>query len=278
MKTYKLTAVAMLSCVAAILQVSNGVIGIPTNFGMTVDLVGVPILLCFLLFGLDAAMYTALLTTLIITLVAPTSWIGAVMKFTATVPMFLVPAFYMLSVKKSFDLGKILINVFFALFISMMLFILSINANFVGKSVVPPSSDTLYTVPKIDYLNFTETRVTVSDLLLGLLPIATITIFSLIVLHFWGRYSKDTNPLIFSSADAMLLVSLLAVTVRGIAMVISNYYFAGPLFFNISPADLMNSVPWYLIFLWNAFQGFIEVALAWTLAFRFGFIERYMKW
>jgi hypothetical protein len=160
----------------------------------------------------------------------------------------------------------------------MMLFILSINANFVGKSVVPPSSDTLYTVPKIDYLNFTETRVTVSDLLLGLLPIATITIFSLIVLHFWGRYSKDTNPLIFSSADAMLLVSLLAVTVRGIAMVISNYYFAGPLFFNISPADLMNSVPWYLIFLWNAFQGFIEVALAWTLAFRFGFIERYMKW
>ena len=278
MKTYKLTAVAMLSCVAAILQVSNGVIGIPTNFGMTVDLVGVPILLCFLLFGLDAAMYTALLTTLIITLVAPTSWIGAVMKFTATVPMFLVPAFYMLSVKKNFDLGKILINVFFALFISMMLFILSINANLVGKSVVPQLSDTLYTVPKIDYLHFTETRVTVSDLLLGLLPIATITVFSLIVLHFWGRYSMDTNPLIFSSADAMLLVALLAITVRGIAMVISNYYFAGPLFFNISPTELMNSVPWYLIFLWNAFQGLIEVALAWTLAFRFGFIERYMKW
>ena len=278
MKTYKLTAVAMLSCVAAILQVSNGVIGIPSGFGMTVDLVGVPILLGFLLFGLDAAMYIALLTTLIITRVAPTSWIGAIMKFTATVPMFLVPSFYLLSVKKSFDLGKILINVFFALFISMMLFILSINANFVGQSVVTPSSSTLYTVPRIGFLNFTETRVTFSDLLLGLLPVATIVIFSLIVLHFWGKYSKDTNPLIFSSADAIFLVALLAVIVRGIAMVISNYYFAGPLFFNISPAEFMSAIPWYIIFIWNAFQGLIEVALAWTLAFRFGFIERYMKW
>jgi riboflavin transporter FmnP len=278
MKTYKLTAVAMLSCVAAILQVSNGIIGIPSGFGMTVDLVGVPIFLGFLLFGLDAAMYIALLTTLIITLVAPTSWIGAIMKFTATVPMFLVPSFYLLSVKKNFDLGKILINVFFALFISMMLFILSINANFVGQSVVTPSASTLYTVPRIDFLNFTETRVTVSDLLLGLLPVATIAVFSLIVLHFWGKYSSDTNPLIFSSADAMLIVAFLAILVRGIAMIISNYYFAGPLFWHTSPADLMNMFPWYVLFLWNAFQGLIEVALAWTLAFRFGFIERYMKW
>ncbi len=278
MKTYKLTAVAMLSCVAAILQVSNGVIGVPSGFGMTVDLVGVPILLGFLLFGLDAAMYTALLTALIITLVAPTSWIGAIMKFTATVPMFLVPAFYLLSIKKNFDLGKLLINVFFALFISMMLFILSINTNLAAQPYVPPSSDIMYTVPSVNYLNNTQTNVRASDLLLGLLPIATITVFSLLVLHFWGRYSKDVSPLIFSNADAMLIVTSLSVIVRGIAMIISNYYFAGPLFFRISPSDFMNEVPWYLIFLWNAFQGFMEVAVAWTLAFRFGFIERYMKW
>ncbi|NYZ78619.1 hypothetical protein H0N99_00565 [Candidatus Micrarchaeota archaeon] len=278
MKTYKLTAVAMLSCVAAILQISNGVIGVPTGFGMTVDLVGVPILLSFLLFGLDAAMYTTIITTLIITLIAPTSWIGAVMKFTATVPMFLVPAFYLLSIKKNFDLGKLLINVFFAFFISMMLFILSINVNLVGQAYIPPSSGVLYTVPQISYFTPLEKRVTASDLLLGLLPIATITVFSLIVLHFWGRYSKDTSPLVFANADALFIVVGLGIIVRGIAMVIANYYFAGPLFFQVSPSDLMAAVPWYIIFLWNAFQGGIEMALAWTLAFRFGFIERYMKW
>jgi riboflavin transporter FmnP len=278
MKTYKLTAVAMLSCVAAILQISNGVIGIPTPFGMTVDLVGVPILLCFLLFGLDAAMYAALLTTLIITLIAPTSWIGAIMKFTATVPMFLVPAFYLLSVKKNFDLGKLLINVFFALFISMMLFILSINSNLVGQSYITPTSSVKYSVPVLSYLSPAEVTFTASDLLLGLLPVATIAVFSFIVLHFWGRYSKDTSPLIFSNANATFIVAFLGILVRGVAMVIANYYFAGPIFFNTSPSDLMAAVPWYLIFLWNAFQGIIEVALAWTLAFKFRFIERYMKW
>jgi riboflavin transporter FmnP len=278
MKTYKLTAVAMLSCVAAILQISNGVIGVPSGFGMTVDLVGVPIILGFFLFGLDAAMYIAILTTLVITLAAPTSWIGAIMKFTATVPMFLVPAFYLLSIKKNFDLGKLLINVFFALFLSMMLFILSINANLVGQAYLPPFSNAIYTVPRIEYLNFKEVRVTTSDLLLGLLPVAAITIFSFIVLHFWGRYSKQTDPFIFSNADAIFIVAFLSIIVRGIATVVSNYYFAGPLFFHLSPNEFIAAVPWYLIFGWNAFQGVIEVALAWTLAFKFGFIERYMKW
>jgi len=279
MKTYKLTAIAMLSCVAAILQISNGVIGIPTGFGMTVDLVAVPIMLGFFLFGLDAAVYISLLTAFIITLVAPTSWIGAVMKFTATVPMFLIPAFYMLSVKKNFDTGKILINVFFALFVSLMLFLVSINANLVGRSYVPSiSNSTIYAIPQIDYLNAAESRVTASDLLLGLLPIAAIAIFSLILLHFWGRYSKDTTPLIFADAKALAIMLSLSVIVRAIATLVSNYYFAGPLFFHTSPEQFMAIAPWYIISAWNVFQGIVEVVLAWTLAYKFGFMERYATW
>jgi riboflavin transporter FmnP len=136
----------------------------------------------------------------------------------------------------------------------------------------------LYTVPQISYFTSIETRVTASDLLLGLLPITTIAVFSLIVLHFWGRYSKDVSPFVFANADALFIVVGLGIIVRGIAMVIANYYFAGPLFFQISPSDFMVAVPWYILFLWNAFQGVVEMALAWTLAFKFGFIERYMKW
>jgi riboflavin transporter FmnP len=279
MKTYKLTAIAMLSCVSALFQLSHGVVGIPTGFGMTVDLVGVPILLGFFLFGLDAALYISILAAFVITVASPETWLGASMKFAATVPMFLIPAFYMLSMKKNFDAGKLLTNVFFALFVSLMLFILSINANLAGRSYVPSlSNSTLYTTPRIDYLGFSEIKVTASDLLLGLLPIATIAFFSFILLHLWGRYSKDTTTLVFSGARAMLLVLILSIIVRGIAMIVSNYYFAGPLFFHLSPEQFMALVPWYVIFLWNAFQGAVEVILAWTLAFRFRFIERYARW
>jgi riboflavin transporter FmnP len=279
MKTYKLTAIAMLSCVAALLQLSHGVIGIPTGFGMTVDLVGVPILLGFFLFGLDAALYISILTAFVITLASPESWLGASMKFAATVPMFLIPAFYLLSFKKNFDAGKLLINIFFALFISLMLFILSINANMAGVaySTSFPNA-TLYVVPQISYLGSGEVKVTTADLLLGLLPIATISVFSLIVLYFWGRYSKSITPLIFSDAKALSIVLVLSILVRGIAMVVSNYYFAGPLFFHLPPEKFMALVPWYVIFVWNAFQGAVETILAWTLAFKFQFIERYARW
>ena len=51
MKTYWMVAGAMLSAIAVIFQLVHGVIGINTGFGMTVDLVGVPILLAFFLFG-----------------------------------------------------------------------------------------------------------------------------------------------------------------------------------------------------------------------------------
>jgi len=279
MKTYKLTAIAMLSCLASLLQLSHGVIGVPTGFGMTLDLVGVPIILGFFLFGLDAAMYISLLTALVITIASPETWLGATMKFAATVPMFMLPAFYVLSMKKNFDAGKLLINIFFALFISLMLFLISINANLAGKAYLPSiSNSTIYTVPQIDYLNPTESKVTAPDLLLGLLPIAAITVFSLILLHFWGRYSKDTTPLIFSDARALAIMLVLSLIVRGIATIVSNYYFAGPLFFHLSPEQFMAKVPWYLIFFWNAFQGIVETVLAWTLAFKFGFMERYASW
>ncbi|MEM3555475.1 MAG: hypothetical protein QXF56_02045 [Candidatus Micrarchaeia archaeon] len=278
MKTYKLTAVAMLSAIAAVFQFSHGIIGIQTGFGMTVDLVGVPIMLAFFLFGLDAAFYTSILTALIITLISPETWLGASMKFAATVPMFLIPAFWMLSVRKGFTLGRVLINIFFALFISLMLFLVSIHINLIGKSTLPLSNTTVYLLPRFEAAGFSGVRVTVSDILLGLLPILAITVFCFILLHFWGKYSKGLTPLVFADARAVAILLIISILVRGIAMVVSNYYFAGPLFFHISPEKLMASVPWYLIFGWNAFQGAVETILAWMLAFKFGFVNRYARW
>ena len=278
MKTYELTAVAMLAALSAILQLFNGIVGIPTGFGMTVDLVGVPAMLAFFLFGLDAALYVSLLTALIITLIAPTTWIGASMKFAATLPMFLFPALYSLTIKKRLDVKTISIILFFVIFLSLFVFMLSGNVNLFSKQFIGDTSPTIYMIPKIELLKVEGGSVTLASLILGILPILTIAFSSLLLLLFWDAYAKQVKSSVFSNPPVMFLLLTASVFTRGVTMVIANYYYAGPIFLRISTEELMKIAPWYLIFGWNAFQGVLEVAIAWVIAFKFKFIEKYGTW
>ena len=51
--TYDIAVVALLAALAAVLQISNGVLGIPSPFGMKLDLAAVPVLLALFLFGFE---------------------------------------------------------------------------------------------------------------------------------------------------------------------------------------------------------------------------------
>jgi riboflavin transporter FmnP len=245
---------------------------------MTVDLVGLPAMLAFFMFGLDAALDVAIITALIITLIAPTTWIGASMKFAGTLPMFLFPALYVLSKKKSADITKILINLFIVTLLSLLVLVLSGNANLFSKQFIGEMDQTLYITPTIEVLKVKGGNITLSSLLLGLLPIITIALSSYLILLFWKRYAKGVKSSAFSNPFVMLYVTIASIFIRGITMVIANYYYAGPIFFRISTEELMKIAPWYLIFGWNAFQGIIEVATAWVIAFKFKFIEKYGIW
>jgi len=278
MKTYQLIAVAMLSALAAIFQLINNVVGIPTGFGMTVDLVGVPALLAFFLFGLDAALYVSVLTAFIITLIAPTTWLGASMKFAATLPMFLFPAIYVISVKGRSKNTKILISLLFVIFLAMFALMLPSSINLISKQFITETNQTIYAIPKVEIIKVEGGSITLGSLLLGLLPITAIAILSLVLLIFWERYAKGANVSVFSNPYAMSLVLVASVLVRGVTMLIANYYYAGPIFWGISTEEFMRLVPWYLIFGWNMFQGVLEVALAWVVAFRFKFVKRYGTW
>jgi len=66
----------------------------PTPWGMKIDLVAVPILMAFFLFGFRIALLVNLLIALVIVMVSPDSLIGASAKFTATLPMYLLPAIF----------------------------------------------------------------------------------------------------------------------------------------------------------------------------------------
>lgn len=59
------------------------------QWGMWLDVVAIPWLVAFFLFGFRLALVVSLLGSGVITLFAPETWLGAVMKFTATAPLWL---------------------------------------------------------------------------------------------------------------------------------------------------------------------------------------------
>ncbi|HNT61177.1 MAG TPA: hypothetical protein PKJ97_04340, partial [Candidatus Bilamarchaeaceae archaeon] len=91
MRTYKLIACAFLAALAFILQVSNEVLGIPTGFGMTIDLAAVPIMVALFVFGAEYSFLTLMVLGAIILISSPTGVVGSVMKVGATLPMIIVP-------------------------------------------------------------------------------------------------------------------------------------------------------------------------------------------
>jgi len=252
MRTYQIVSVSMLSAIAVVFQLIHGVVGIETGFGMTVDIVGVPLMLAFFMFGLESALYTAAVTALALTLISPESWLGASMKFAATVPMFLVPAYYLMLEKGK--RGKIIGSIGLGALTMIAVFLISIYTNIYAKLAVS------------------------HEIILGLLPIAAIALFAWGLGMAWERKKPDVDWNALASWKKAGALMVFAIIARGAAMVIANYYFAGPLFFGMSTEQMLKAIPWQLIFGWNAIQGALEYIAAWIIAYRFRIAEKYGKW
>ena len=67
-------------------------------------------------------------------------------------------------------------------------------------------------------------------LLLGLLPVAAIFLFSSWLVLIWGRYSKKLSPMPFAQPRLLAEVLLVALFIRISAMLVANYYYAGPIY------------------------------------------------
>lgn len=88
-KPYFAASVAILSTLAIIAEI---IPSLRVPWGMKIDFVGVIWVLAFFLYGSSQALCVSIITTIFIAGYSPTAFIGAAMKFLATVPMFLVPA------------------------------------------------------------------------------------------------------------------------------------------------------------------------------------------
>ncbi|MDH5770985.1 MAG: hypothetical protein OEZ25_06845 [Candidatus Bathyarchaeota archaeon] len=87
-KTYAVVTTAVLSTLSIIFEVIPS-FRIP--WGMKIDFVGVVWVLAYFLYGLKEALGVSVITTLFILGYSPTTFVGATMKFIATLPMFLIP-------------------------------------------------------------------------------------------------------------------------------------------------------------------------------------------
>jgi riboflavin transporter FmnP len=86
--TRRFAIFAALAAISALFQLLH--IGIKTQWGMWIDVVAVSWIMAYFLFDLKGGLIVSLVGSIIITLIAPETWLGASAKFIATVPMFLI--------------------------------------------------------------------------------------------------------------------------------------------------------------------------------------------
>lgn len=95
-------------------------------------------------------------------------------------------------------------------------------------------------------------------------------------LYLWGLITQK-HPADYQHFKNFLPPIILALIARCAIAIPLNYYFAIPLWFNISPAQAFSSVPWYVIVIFNAIQTVIDLSLAWVIVFRFK-LSRFANW
>lgn len=88
MKTYEISAFAALAAISAVFQIVH--LGYQTPWGMWIDVVAIPWILAFFLYRGRGSLIVSTIGAMIITLVAPSTWLGASMKWLATMPMWLM--------------------------------------------------------------------------------------------------------------------------------------------------------------------------------------------
>ncbi len=245
MRSYKLIACAFLAALAFILQVSNEVLGVPTGFGMTVDLAAVPVMLALFIFGAEYGLLTLMVLGAIILVSSATGAIGAIMKVGATLPMVLVP-YYVGRAKKPVDYALVAVGMLVGL---AALFWLSTEAFML------------------------------SGVLGGLLPIAALAGLAYMVRK--GGKTDLSAPAV--ALYALILAVLLRGAIATVTNLyfagpvffhLSAEEFIG--FLNSIDLPLLGKgMGWAVIFFWNTVQGIVEFGVAWVLAFRFGLAERY---
>jgi riboflavin transporter FmnP len=92
--TIKIAGATLLAPLAVILQILPPLFVTP--WGIRIDLVAIPWILCWIIFGLKPALLSLLISAPLVGFLGPFAggWVGATMKSVASIWMFLIPAIF----------------------------------------------------------------------------------------------------------------------------------------------------------------------------------------
>jgi riboflavin transporter FmnP len=92
--TIKIAGATLLAPLAVILQILPPFFVTP--WGIRIDLVAIPWILCWIIFGLKPALLSILISAPLVGILGPFAggWVGATMKSVASIWMFLIPAIF----------------------------------------------------------------------------------------------------------------------------------------------------------------------------------------
>jgi riboflavin transporter len=114
------TLIAALAAISAVVELIH--IGYQSpQFGMWIDIVATTWIIAFFLFGMKSAALTSLLGAIVITLFAPSSWLGASMKWFASMPTWLIFYLWLLVVKKDLTYYKKLSHIIIPLILALII-------------------------------------------------------------------------------------------------------------------------------------------------------------
>lgn len=239
-KSMDIAVVAMFLALTAIFQILRPPLGYVSPWGISIDLVALPVLLAFFLYGFRISLAVCVGMFFILSVVAPEGVLGASMKWIATMPMIITPALMSLKFKK--DIRKD-VGVVIAALISMVSLIALMGIMY---DLVGARENELYS-PII-------------------VLISTVAFYS--AFYIVSRNHGSQGISFYSNSNKIIIALVLALFVRGITTTVINYYFTFPIFFDIPTAAAIDFIPWYAMFGLNVLQGTLEVAVAWLLVFR----------
>jgi riboflavin transporter FmnP len=94
-----------------------------------------------------------------------------------------------------------------------------------------------------------------------------------LVLGLWV-IKKDSAHAYYKSFKNLLVPLLIAVVIRCLIIIPTNYFYAIPIWTGLTPMKAMVIIPWYVIALFNIVQSIVDVAIAWILVYKFR-LERF---
>lgn len=73
----------------------------------------------------------------------------------------------------------------------------------------------------------------------------------------------------YASFKSLIIPLIAGSILRALIVIPVNYYYAIPIWTNMTPGEAMAAIPWYIIAVFNIVQTIVDVGIAWALVYRF---------